>query len=121
MRRDRILQCAVAAALGVVSPLAYGGADPRLQAQLNVDSPFLANIDFGAGGMTGINKSGSSDLATSATWVTPFNTVNNGTTLAGSWNNVLNWSPQVVPDGGGTATFVSNGDRSGNTVFLDIN
>src|SRR5438034_11816617 len=104
-RRDRILQSAAAAALAVVPAMAWAGADPRLKPQLFNENLSLTNTENGgAGGIfAGPN------VGTSATWVTPFFTVNNNSNLAGSWNEMRNWNPQVVPGGGGTATFAAIG------------
>ena len=118
MRRDRIIYCAVAAALGL-PVVAHAGLDPRYAPQVMPDNNLATGGD--AYGINAPSGGKVTSVGTSATWVSPFFTVNNQTTVAGSWNNALNWSPQVVPNGGGIATMGNIGDIVGDLTYLDIN
>jgi autotransporter-associated beta strand protein len=118
MRRDRILQSAVTAALALVPPLAQAGMSSKYQPQATPDEALSL---YGTG--SSVTPGVTSNVATSATWISPFFHVpeNNGSTIVGSWSFAPAWNPAVVPDGGGTATFGNIGDIVGDLVFLDIN
>src|SRR5438067_1667844 len=117
MRRDRILQSAVTAAIAMVPSMVRADYTRTTPSIYSEDTTQLRVTDVGSvfGGAV-------SPLVGSATWVSPFFT--NNTSLAGSWNNAANWSPAVVPGGaaGNVATFgpVGNGDAVGAIVFDDI-
>src|SRR5436190_16505215 len=117
MRRDRILQSAVAAALALVPPLARGDVNPKyIPGAMSDDTSLSLTGSNGVGGQfASPNASG--------TWFSPFfqSPINNGTTVVGSWNLAQNWSPANVPNGGGVATFGPSGDLVGDFAFIDIN
>jgi len=119
MRRDRVLYCAVAAALGIPF-FAQAGTDPRLGTPQAMPD---GNAATSLGSPQGQVGPGAGVMASNVNWVGPFFTINNGTSVVGSWTDVGNWSPQVVPgvgaEAGGTATFGSNGDLVGDLSILD--
>jgi len=122
MRRDRILQSAVAAALAMVPPLAHGKINPNtLQPEYQADTSIFNNTGLG----TGPSQLMVSPNLTNAAWQGGFFTTSNQSTVVGSWSVAGDWSPAVVPgvgaESGGTATLGASGDRVGNFVFNNSN
>src|SRR5215470_2178294 len=103
-RRDRILQSAVVAALAMVPPVVKADLAPTLAPTAQPDGNLaVTNTD-------GIGAAGLVSPFTDASWLGPFFTLNNGSTVVGSWNLGSNWSGGATPNAGGVATFTSSGD-----------